>query len=194
MEVKSIITVLDNMRNISLLIVLLLTIGCSSTEQKTVPKKQYDELLTKYNQLKNKKDPSKAIDEISIETIDVVAISPKRDTASKVEVESDFEKLKYADKYIAVGDFEKATTLLKKLEVSGNKQIQVRAKFLLGEIMFSQKEYDMALQIFEDIINNYSFSGLVIKALERLEVCSKNLGESKKQKRYHSMLNDIFES
>jgi len=191
-EVKSITIVIDGMRKMFVLALLLITFGCSSTQEKTVPKKKYDELQAKYNNLKNKRDPSKAIDEIKIETVDVIA--PARTIASKAEVETDIEKLNLAEKYIAVGNFEKATGYLKTLEVSKNKQVQVRAKFLRGEMMFSQKEYDLALQIFEDIIKNYSFSGVIIKALNRLEACSKNLKLPKKQKRYHSILHDFFES
>ncbi|RLA62999.1 MAG: hypothetical protein DRQ88_10865 [Epsilonproteobacteria bacterium] len=191
MEVKS---VFSGVRKVLVPALLIMVIGCSSTKERTVSQKEYDELLTKYNQLKNKQDPSVAIDEISIETVDVVATSPSRTMASKVEVETDLEKLNFAEKYVAVGNFEEATMLLKKLEVSGNRQVQVRAKFLLGEIMFGQQEYDLALQIFEDIIKNYSFSGLVMKTLDRLEVCSKKLKLSEKQKRYHSILYDFFES
>lgn len=187
MEVKSINMVFNNMHKTILFVLLILVFGCSSTKEQTVPKKRYDELLSKYNNLKNKKDPSKAIDEINIEIIDVVA--PPRSMASKAQVETDIEKLDLSEKYIAVGNFDKATNYLKQLENSGNRQVQVRAKFLLGEMYFTQKEYDLALQIFEDIIKNYSFSGVVIKALNKLEACSKNLNLPKKQERYHSMHN-----
>lgn len=187
MEVKSINMVFDNMHKNILFVLLILVFGCSSTKEQTVPKKRYDELLSKYNNLKNKKDPSKAIDEINIEIIDVVA--PPRSMASKAQVETDIEKLDLSEKYIAVGNFDQATNYLKQLENSGNRQVQVRAKFLLGEMYFTQKEYDLALQIFEDIIKNYSFSGVVIKALNKLEACSKNLNLPKKQERYHSMHN-----
>jgi len=186
-EVKSINMVFDNMHKNILFVLLILVFGCSSTKEQTVPKKRYDELLSKYNNLKNKKDPSKAIDEINIEIIDVVA--PPRSMASKAQVETDIEKLDLSEKYIAVGNFDQATNYLKQLENSGNRQVQVRAKFLLGEMYFTQKEYDLALQIFEDIIKNYSFSGVVIKALNKLEACSKNLNLPKKQERYHSMHN-----
>jgi len=186
-EVKSINMAFDNMHKNILFVLLILVFGCSSTKEQTVPKKRYDELLSKYNNLKNKKDPSKAIDEINIEIIDVVA--PPRSMASKAQVETDIEKLDLSEKYISVGNFDQATNYLKQLENSGNRQVQVRAKFLLGEMYFTQKEYDLALQIFEDIIKNYSFSGVVIKALNKLEACSKNLNLPKKRERYHSMHN-----
>ena len=189
-KVKSII---DVTRKIFLPAILITMIGCSSTkEERTVSKKQYDKLLSKYNQLKNKKDPSKAIDQIKIETVDVFA--PARTISSKEQTETDIDKLDLAAKYLAVGNFEKATGYLKQLENSGNRQVQVRAKFLMGEMYFIQKEYDLAMQIFEDVIKNYSFSGVVIKALGKLEACSKNLKQPEKQKVYHSMINDVFGS
>lgn len=192
MEVKSINRVIDIMHKVVLFTLLIALIGCSSTKEETVSKKRYDELLTRYNKLKNKKDPSMAIDQIKIETVDVFA--PARTVSSKEQTETDIDKLDLSEKYIAVGNFEKATGYLKQLENSGNRQVQVRAKFLMGEMYFTQKEYDLAMQIFEDIVKNYSFSGVVIKALGRLEACSKNLKQPEKQKVYHSMINDVFGS
>ena len=63
----------------------------------------------------------------------------------------------------------------------------------MGEILFSQGEYDLSLQIFEEILERHAFSGLVIKTLGRLIVCSEKLKLVGKQEKYYSILHDFFE-
>ena len=77
---------------------------------------------------------------------------------------------------------------------TGDAQVRVRAKYFIGEILFIQEEYDLAMQVFEEIINQHAFSAVIIKSLDRLVECSKKLGLSKKERRYFSILKDIFNS
>ena len=72
------------------------------------------------------------------------------------------------------------------------RQIRVHAKFYIGEILFRQQEYDLAMQVFEEILDKDAFSGIVLKTLGRLVTCSKKLKLKKKKDRYYSMLHDFF--
>ncbi len=87
-----------------------------------------------------------------------------------------------------------AMNLLVNLENSSSRQVQVRAKYLIGEVLFNQGSYDQAMQVFEGIIENYAFSGVVFHALTKLVACTHKLKLTEKYQRYYSMLHDIFQS
>lgn len=110
------------------------------------------------------------------------------------EIEDQIIKLERAEAFIAKKKFDQALTLLKELENSHVRQIKVNAKYQIGELLFVQGEYDLAMQVFEEIIRKDAFSGLVLKVLGRLIVCSEKLKQSKKQQKYYSILHDFFES
>ncbi len=108
-------------------------------------------------------------------------------------VEAQITQIRKAEGLVAQNKFDEALTVIKTLEKSPLKQIVVRSKYLLGEILFKQGEYDLSMQIFEEVINKYAFSGLVIKTLGRLIVCSEKLKLAGKQEKYYSILHDFFE-
>lgn len=108
-------------------------------------------------------------------------------------VEAEINQVRKAEALVAQNRFDEALTIIKKLEKSNLKQIVVRAKFLLGEILFKGGDYDLSMQVFEEVINQYAFSGLVIKTLGRLIVCSDKLKLAQKQEKYYSILHDFFE-
>ncbi len=108
-------------------------------------------------------------------------------------VEAQITSIRKAEALVDQNKFDEALTVIKTLEKSPLKQIVVRSKFLLGEILFKQGEYDLSMQIFEEVINRYAFSGLVIKTLGRLIVCSEKLKLAAKQEKYYSILHDFFE-
>ncbi len=110
------------------------------------------------------------------------------------EIEDQIIKLDRAQALLAQNRFDQSLTLLKDLEASNVRQIRVRAKFLIGEMLFTQGEYDLSMQVFEEIIHKDAFSGLVLKTLGRLIVCSEKLKLTKKQQKYYSILHDFFES
>src|SRR5690606_24345737 len=58
-----------------------------------------------------------------------------------------------------------ATKVFQQLELNSAPAIEVRAKQQIGEMLFSKEQYDLALQVFEDIISHYSHSGVVLEAL-----------------------------
>ncbi len=109
------------------------------------------------------------------------------------EIESQIIKLERAQALTAQNKFDQSLTILKELEKSNVRQVKVRAKYEIGELLFIQGEYDLAMQVFEEIIHREAFSGVVLKVLGRLIVCSEKLKLSKKKQKYYSILHDFFE-
>ncbi len=208
----------------------------SNQKTNSVPKAQYDQLLTKYESLldKIKTAENQATDQISNspsakegEMMEKLSqITPQADLAETVdvfgkngissqipadimessapvegskklsdtEIQNQLQSLQKANKLVMENKMDSALILLKDLEESTNPQIRVRAKFYLAEMLFRQNEYDLSMQIYEEIIRGYAFSGLVIKSLGRLIVCTEKLKMDKKKERYYSILHDFFEA
>ena len=57
----------------------------------------------------------------------------------------------------------------------------------------NKKQYDLALQVFESIIKQGSFSSVVLEALQSAKVASDALGLASKSRQYGSLLKDVFE-
>ena len=110
------------------------------------------------------------------------------------DVDEQIIQLREAATLVKVNKFDNALAILKDLETSKEKQVVVRAKYMLGDLLFQQGEFDLAMQAYEDIIKNYAFSGLVVKALGKLVVCSEKLKQPEKQAKYYSLLHDFFEA
>ena len=138
------------------------------------------------------------------ETVDVFSQSNSANSSSKavvnsddyssVDVEAQIRNLQTAEQLVSQNKFDESLNLLKPLERSPVRQIRVRARYLVGESLFKQGDFDLSMQIFEEIIEKEAFSGTVIKALGRLIVCSEKLKLEKKKERYYSLLHDFFES
>lgn len=107
-------------------------------------------------------------------------------------LENQLLSLRKARKLVEGNQFNPAMAQLKGLEDSSFPQIRVRAKYLIGDILYKQQSYDLSMQVFEDIVHNYSFSGVVLDALRKLIVCSEKLNLPKKKELYFSMLHDFF--
>ena len=110
------------------------------------------------------------------------------------EIDDQITKLREVQELVKVNKFDAALSLLKDLELSKEKQIVVRAKMMLGDLLFNQGEFDLSSQVYEEIINKYAFSGFVITALGKLVVCSEKLKQPEKQAKYYSLLHDFFEA
>ncbi|MBY0413949.1 MAG: tetratricopeptide repeat protein [Bdellovibrionales bacterium] len=110
------------------------------------------------------------------------------------DLDEQIARLREVHELVKVNKFEAALIILKELESSPEKQIVVRAKMMLGDLLFNQGEYDLSSQVYEEIINKYAFSGFVIKALGKLVVCSEKLKQPEKQAKYYSLLHDFFEA
>lgn len=110
------------------------------------------------------------------------------------DMDGQISRLREAQEFVKANKFENALVILKELEGSKEKQIVVRAKMMLGDLLFNQGEYDLSSQVYEEIITKYAFSGFVIKALGKLVVCSEKLKQPEKQAKYYSLLHDFFEA
>lgn len=194
------------------------------TPPKSVTPEQYEELAKKYeiaqNELRYLKaktsgsvaestPPEEITSALSnakktpelVETVDVfekkgeVVATPRINVESSgSKISSEVLKLQNTLKLYNNGKLDQAMMQAKELEFSNVDQVRVRAKFIIGEILFTQKEYDLAMQIYEGIISKEAFSGVVLKTLGRLIVCSEKLKIVKKQEQYYSILHDFFES
>ncbi|MDD0853753.1 tetratricopeptide repeat protein [Halobacteriovorax sp. GB3] len=162
----------------------------------------------------NGKDPSNLVNELSkvqppselVETVDAFSVKAKASSdvnesllanqpmMSENAIENQILRLKKAINLVNSNRFDQALGLLKDLEKSPVIQIKVRAKYYLAEMLFMQKEYDLSMQLFEEIIGSHAYSGVVIKSLGRLIVCCEKLKLSKKRDRYYSILHDFFEA
>ncbi len=183
---------------------------------KAVPREQYDQLLVKYEELSKKyetlkegKPQQSLVDElqnsqtenfartspnVDSETVTLnpgdAAATPVLTNTGDVDSQLALYRRGLAMKSSNPGE---ATKIFQELEVSGQPSIRVRAKLQVGELLLSRQQYDLALQVFEDIIAKYANSGVVLDALRYAEVCADKLGQTAKKEQYHSMLNDVFE-
>lgn len=110
------------------------------------------------------------------------------------DVDEQINQMREVANLIRVNKFEDALKVLKYLENSKEKQVQVRAKMMLGDLLFNQGEYDLSMQVYEEILSKYAFSGLVLKALGKLVACAEKLKQPEKQAKYYSLLHDFFEA
>jgi tetratricopeptide (TPR) repeat protein len=173
-----------------------------------VSREEYEQLKNRYDALMNEKNgnvqtakegdviadlqKAKSTDEVA-ETVNVFA-SSKESVAGAGELEEQIGKIRKAEELMSVNKFNDAIALLKNLEKSPQKYIVAYSKFLIAEGMFTQGNYDLSMQIYEEIINKYAFSGVVLKALGRLIVCAEKLKLEKKREQYFSLFQDVFEA
>ena len=168
---------------------------------------QATDLITKLNSSQKKKPQL-------IETVDVFTgpnrqLDPKKIAKKSLtrksrividtntyngDIQMEINRLTQAKQYLFNNKLDAALQIFKDLENSKHKQVKVRAQFFIGEVLFKQGEYDLAMQVFEDIINKYAFSGIILKTLGRLVVCSDKLRLKKKYDLYYSILHDFFET
>lgn len=182
---------------------------------RTVPRAQYDQLLVKYEELSKKYESLKEkpagsqdslLDELqrthsdnaNVETVDVFDRSePAPAVPATIEVPSDIEsqlnlyRRGLALKHSNPGE---ATKIFQELETKAISPVRARAKFQIGEMLLGKGQYDLALQVFEDVINKNAQSGIVLDALRGAVTASGKLGITNKKDQYSSMLNDVFES
>lgn len=187
-------------------------------KKQVVPREKYEELLVKYEELSKKYDAittsetkSSLVDEIQAtktpsETIDLFG-SPQIDSGPSTQAKTvtssvisapqgleDQVSLYRRGVILRQTNPGEATKVFQQLELKSAPAIQVRAKQQIGEMLFEKEQYDLALQVFEDIISNFSHSGVVLEALKFSVICADKLGIHNKKEQYASILNDVFES
>jgi hypothetical protein len=116
-----------------------------------------------------------------------VAAEAAEDHGSDADLNKETKTLLKASHLRSEKKYEEATKILHSLDKSSFKQIRVRAKYMIGDIMFEQKEYDLAMQIFEELLHESAFSGHTILSLQKLSVCAKELQLVDKEKKYKSL-------
>lgn len=184
---------------------------------RTVTRSQYDQLLIKYEELSKKyeklkegsgKEHSSLVDELqktsgenfssntssNAETVDVF---PNQVAVSTEDVPTDVEsQLALFRKAVSMKESNpgEATKIFQQLENAAIPSVKVRSKLQIGELLYAKGQYDLALQVFEDIIHKNAHSGVVLNALKFAVVCSDKLGIQNKKDQYASMINDVFES
>lgn len=181
---------------------------------RTVPRAQYDQLLVKYEELskkyealKEKPQSSALVDELqrtqgenfaqpsgNVET-ETVNLFPEGEKAAAVDVPQDVEsQLSLYRRGLALkaSNPGEATKIFQQLETKAVSPVQVRAKYQIGEMLLGRGQYDLALQVFEDIIHKYADSGIVLDALRGAVMATEQLGIPNKKEQYASMLNDVF--
>ncbi len=190
----------------------------SSARSSSVPREQYDELLVKYEELSKKYEAAKdgsqeksLVEELqNTQTENFARTSPNVDTETvnlsptdpaaapvNFSIPGDLNsQLELYRKGLALKSSNpgEATKIFQDLESKAAPNIKVRAKLQVGEMLLSRQQYDLALQVFEDIINKYAHSGVVLDALKYAEYCTDKLGIGTKKEQYHSMLSDVFEA
>jgi TolA-binding protein len=142
-----------------------------------------------------------SVDALNSETQPIISKGPPMPNSIGVQnvnntddIDDQIVKLREAQDLVKTNNFEKGITILKELENSKEKQIVVRSKIMLGDLLFNQGEYDLASQVYEEVIKKHAFSGFVLKALGKLVSCSEKLKQPEKQAKYYSLLHDFFEA
>lgn len=175
---------------------------------RSVPRAQYDQLLVKYEELSKKYEQLKEgpasgqdslVDELqrTSSNVETVNVFEGGSQTSPIEVPSDIEsQLSLYRRGLALKESNpgEATKIFQQLENQAISPVRARAKFQIGEMLLARGQYDMALQVYEDVINKNAESGIVLDALRGAVVASDKLGIPNKKDQYSSMLNDVFES
>lgn len=132
---------------------------------------------------------SKSLDNVSSNvSSNVPAVKPM----SANDIDQEVKTYKKAVLLKANGKSEDSLKVFQFLEKSNTKQIRVRSRIHIGQIYLEQKQYDLALQVFELVIQNDAFSSRVLDALRGAVSSSGKLGLANKKLRYESMLKDVF--
>jgi hypothetical protein len=190
-----------------------------ANKSRVVSREQYDQLLVKYEELSKKyetlkeggpKESNSLVDELqkssaenfanvspNVETVDAFPAKTQQVVVATEDVGSDVEsQLALFRKGVTLKSSNpgEATKIFQQLESQGAPAVKVRSKLQIGELLYGKGQYDLALQVFEDIINTQAHSGVVLDALKYAVVCSEKLGIQNKKDQYASMLNDVFEA
>jgi hypothetical protein len=190
-----------------------------ANKSRTVSREQYDQLLVKYEELSKKyetikeggpKESNSLVDELqksssenfanvspNVETVDAFTGKNQQVVVATENISSDVEsQLALFKKGVMMKSSNpgEATKIFQQLESQGAPAVKVRSKLQIGELLYGKGQFDLAVQVFEDIINTQAHSGIVLDALKYAVVCSDKLGIQNKKDQYASMLNDVFEA
>ena len=176
-----------------------------------VSKEKYENLLKKYKSLVEKNTPrqtlgkpsgthanpileSRQVDEFrkSLMSSEAKAATASQKKYNSKKVRKDISLLYQAYSMFNKKKFGDVIIILKELEGSQVFQIRAQARFLLGKTMFEQEEYDVAMQIFEEIVLGMRGTVIGLLSLEKLISCTDKVGLLQKKK-YFSQLYSRFQ-
>lgn len=191
----------------------------ASKRPQTVPKSQYDELLSKFETLKRENDALKdghsgpLVNDLQNapvitnqgvksaaqgETVDVFANNASSaNAASSALVDSgdvEAQLMNYRQALsLKTQNSGEAMKVFAELARNSVPAIKVRAQYQMGELLMQQGEFDLAMQAFDEIITRQAHSGVVLDALRNSVVCADKLGLKQKGDQYRSLLRDVFQ-
>lgn len=176
-----------------------------SSKKQMIPKAEYDELLSRYDELNRQYQSLKEGNPDStpqitnrgvengtrVETVDV--FSPQKTIAIDLgDIESQVMKYRQAEVIRATAPVD-SLKVFQQLALSGAPSLKAKSQLRIGEILFMQGEFDLALQSFEVVITKLAYSGTVIDALKQAALCCDKLGLTQKRDQYLSLLKDVFQ-
>lgn len=182
------------------------------TKKQMIPKAEYDELLSRYDELNRQyqalKDGKSAnlVSDLAatpqitnsgiengsrVETVDVFA-SQKTAAIELGDIESQLMKYRQAETARGTAPIE-ALKIYQQLALSGAPSLKAKSQLKMGEILLQQGEFDLALQSFEVVITKLAYSGVVLEALRNAAICCERLGLTQKKDQYLSLLKDVFQ-
>ena len=179
------------------------------TQEKPVTRAEYNELLKKYEKLLAKHTPTTPVenrsnksDEEEIEQLEKLitqvlntkkAKVAKKQIYSSEQVRNELKRLAQLKRKMDQKKFGDALLLVKELESSQVEQVRAQTRFYFSEILFMQKEYDLAMQIYEEIMIKMDFSIYAKESLEKLVLCTNKLNRESKNSYYQSILKKFGE-
>jgi tetratricopeptide (TPR) repeat protein len=166
-------------------------------EKKSAPNASYDQAQEMSSSSVNSEETVDVFGEDGLAnqvsaSLDEVSSKVKSKPLSSSEIDQEVKTYKKAALLKDNGKVDESLKVFQFLEKSQTKQIRVRSKIHIGQIYLVKKQFDLALQVFESVINQEAFSARVLDALEGAVISSSSLGLTDKKLRYESMLKDVF--
>lgn len=139
-----------------------------------------DNLITEVVDLSSITNPQKKIPSKSVAVVPIAPVEPER-------VEKEVDLYQKAVLLKDNGNFDEAIKIFNQLGQAKSKQILVRVKNQLGHIYQAQGQFDLAIQMFKEVIEKYAFSGVVISALAGIVECYDKMGMPNEKLKYESL-------
>jgi hypothetical protein len=186
-----------------------------SRSQNLVSKNQYDQLMEKYRSVYAENQKLKEKLGISVKPIEseysavdsntisinsdqtkIPGVIPSDKNNTDQNQQDDFQKdmMAYEQglKNFEEKKFLAARKLFEQSSTSEFLQIKVRSKLYLGRTFMMEDQYDLALQMFDEVITSHAYSSYVFEALRFGAECAKKLKQETKFQEYVSLLQDVF--
>lgn len=112
-------------------------------------------------------------------------------TISGMEATSDLELLKSALDLYSKKQWDSSIGQLRKIVQSPNDQVQVRARYYAGKILQYKNKHSLALQVFEQIIEQNGYSSLAMLSVKEALSSAKFAQQKDKEIYYQASLEDL---